>query len=158
MDWNKLLQVILKKPFWFGLGFIGYIFLNGVLNKTYVTVPRIFVNFPIWFALIFIFVNFLVVPLLVSLTINLSIDKIKDFKKINGGQGLISSLGIFFSLIGGACPSCFIGLFPAFVGLFGSTLTLSSLPLYGFEIQLFSSLILIISLHYLTRRNVCKIN
>jgi hypothetical protein len=157
MDYNKLKGVIIKKPISFILVFFGYILVNALINKTYVMVPDIYSSFPFWFATIFLFVNLLFVPFLVSLTLNLSFEKLLDLKDVVKGKGMFSFIGIFGTLLGGACPGCFVGLFPAFVGLFGSAFTLSSLPFYGLEIQALSSIILIISLHYLTRRTICKI-
>ncbi|MDA3836214.1 MAG: hypothetical protein PF542_01190 [Nanoarchaeota archaeon] len=157
MNYKKLGDVIAKKPFAFFAVFFGYIALNGVLNKTYITVPTIFSAFPVWFGGMFVFVNFLFVPLLVSLTVNLSFEKVGDLKVMNRKRGLVSFIGMFVGLLGGACPGCFVGLFPAVLGLFGAAVPLSVLPLYGFEIQLLSAGILIGSLHYLTRKTVCLV-
>ena len=60
-------------------------------------------------------------------------------------------------ILGGACPSCFVGLFPAVIGLFGISASLSSLPLFGIEIQVVSAILLLLSLFFLTGNNVCTI-
>lgn len=157
MDYHKIKDVILKKPFWFVGFFLAYILLNIVINQTHLTFPTIFVSFPVWFAIIFILINIIIVPTFVSLTINLSIEKFKDLKSVSNSQGVFSIIGIFGTLLGGACPGCFVGLFPAFIGLFGTAFTLGNLPLYGLEIQILSLIILGISLHYLTRPTICLI-
>jgi hypothetical protein len=84
--------------------------------------------------------------------------KIKDLKTLSKKGSSISIIAIFGTLLGGACPHCFVGLFPAIIGLFGSTMTLANLPLQGFEIQIISSIILIISIYYLQKPTTCKIN
>lgn len=157
MDYNKLKEVIVKKRFSFIAVFFLYLALTLFVNKTYITAQDIFISFPIWFGSIFVFTNFLLLPVLVSLTLNLAFEKIKDLKMISKKGSVFSIIGTFFSLLGGACPGCFVGLFPAFIGLFGASFTLSNLPFYGLEIQVFSVVILIISLHYLTRPTICLI-
>ena len=118
MDYRKLVGVIKKKPIAFVLVFLGYIVLTGILNKTYITAPEMFSAFPFWFASIFLFVNFIFVPTLVSLTLNLSFEKILDLKYVTKSKNMFTFVGIFGTLLGGACPGCFAGLFPAFIGLF----------------------------------------
>lgn len=157
MNYKKLLNVFRKKSISFVAVFLGYIIFSGFVNKTYVIFHRLYSSFDFWYSTFFIFINFLFVPLLVSLALNLSFDKIMDLKYVAKGRGMFSFLGIFGTLLGGSCPSCFVGLFPAFVGLFGASFTLSNLPFYGLEIQVVSSIVLIISLHYLTRDTVCMI-
>lgn len=89
---------------------------------------------------------------------NLSIRKFRDFKTIQGKGGGLTFLGIFGGLLGGACPGCLIGLFPAVLGIFGVTASLGALPLFGFEIQLISVVFLTIAIFYLTKETTCKIN
>ena len=96
------------------------------------------------------------IALLVGLVINLVIIKFKELKHVNKVSGL-AAVGLFGGLLGGACPSCFVGLFPAFLGLFGVTASLSSLPLFGLEIQIGSILLLLISVYFLTKNSVCEV-
>ena len=64
---------------------------------------------------------------------------------------------MFAGLIGGACPGCFAGIFPAILGLFGSTGTLGILPFNGLEIQAVTILIIIFSVYMLTKPMTCKV-
>lgn len=79
-------------------------------------------------------------------------------RKVNSkGGGGFTFVGVFGGVLGGACPGCFVGLFPAVLGLFGVTATLSILPLYGLEIQAASVGLLVFAVILLTRDTVCKI-
>ena len=71
---------------------------------------------------------------------------------------VIHALGIFAGVLGGACPGCFVGLFPAVLGLFGVTASLSVLPFYGLEIQAASIVLLIVAIFFLTKETVCKVD
>ena len=158
MKIKRITDEIKRRPFLFIIFILGYISLDTILNKTYSTISNVLSSYPIYFSSLFIFFNVIFIPTLVSSVLILSIDKINDLKRINKKRGLFSFVGMFGGLLGGACPSCFVGLFPAFIGLFGLSLTLNNLPFYGLEIQALSSIILITSLHYLTRDTVCKVN
>ena len=153
---NKLKKAILKKPYIYSfvLTAIGYLILNIIVNKIYITAP-VLLTYNLKIVIPYLFFT-LLVALLVALNVNLIALKFKELKKLNGGSGL-TFVGIFGGVLGGACPSCFVGLFPAFLGLFGVTVSLSSLPLFGLEIQIGSTILLLISVFYLTKDNVCKI-
>jgi hypothetical protein len=95
----------------------------------------------------------------VGLNINLLIMKFKDIKKISGKEGSITTLGIFLGIIGGACPGCIVGLFPAVLGFFGGAAAgLGILPFNGLELQAGSLILLIIGAKLLSKPNVCKID
>ena len=79
-------------------------------------------------------------------------------KKGGGGVGSIGFLGVTGGILGGACPGCFVGLFPAFLGLFGMTATLSILPFNGLEIQVASTALLLFSSYFLTKPLTCKVD
>jgi hypothetical protein len=149
---------IKEKNISFILIFFSYIILDIFLNKIYLTYKNIIYNHTIIYIILFILINFILIPFLVSTTIILFIQKINDLKYISKKGGSISILAIFATLLGGACPHCFVGLFPAVMGLFSTTLTLSNLPLQGFEIQIISSIILLISIYYLSKPTTCKIS
>lgn len=151
-------QTIRKKSISLLIIFISYILLNAILNKTHITIPTLFRSFSTFFSIIFILTNLIIIPSLVSLTIVLAYEKIKDLKFVSKKKGSVPLLAIFATLLGGSCPGCFVGLFPAIIGLFGTTLTLGNLPLHGIEIQIISGIILIISIKYLTNPTVCKLN
>ena len=82
--------------------------------------------------------------------------KFKEYKQLNKKGSGLTTLGIFAGFLGGACPGCFVGLFPAVLGLFGVSASLSVLPLYGLELQAISAVLLIISAYYLSKNPVCK--
>lgn len=155
-SFEKIKKASLSKPyiFYFILVFIIYIVINIFVNKLYIGLS-ILKGFVLWFLVPFLFFNFLLVPFLVALTINLSILRFKEagFGKHTG----VAGFGVFSGVIGGACPGCFVGLFPAVLGLFGVTATLSIFPLYGLEIQILSVAFLLIAINLLTRDIVCKI-
>jgi Na+/H+-dicarboxylate symporter len=154
---NLIKSKIKEKKIYFTIIFLLYILINIFLNKTYITYNHIIYNHTIFYIIFFILINYIIVPFLVSTTIILSIQKINDLKNISKKGSSISLLAIFATLLGGACPHCFVGLFPAFMGLFSTTITLGNLPLQGFEIQIISSIILLISIYYLSNPTICKI-
>lgn len=157
---EKVKEVTLKKPYsyYFMAIFFGYILLNLLINQVYVNLPTL-TEYSNKFLIPFIIFTFLLVPGLVAVTVNLAIVKFKDLKQVKeakgGKTGGFAALGIFAGVVGGACPGCFVGLFPALLGLFGLSASLSILPFYGLEIQLASSILLLVSIGYLTRDTVC---
>ena len=58
--------------------------------------------------------------------------------------------------MGGACSACFVGLFPAVLGLFGVTASLTDLPFKGVELQIGSIILLGISIVLLSKPSVCN--
>jgi len=156
---RKIKYAVLRKPylFYFISIFIAYILINTLINQTYETFS-IISGFSKMFIIPFLLFNFLVVPLLVALTINLSIIRFKELKSMNNAASSSTFLGVFGGVLGGACPGCFVGLFPAILGLFGISATLSVLPLYGLEIQIISSVLLITAVMFLTNEITCKIS
>ena len=156
---QRIKKAITEKPyiFYFIGIFLIFIAINLVVNKLYVSL-EVFTSLVLWFRIPFIFFNFLLIPALVALTINLSIIKFREMRAVNNkAGGGFTLLGIFGGVLGGACPGCFVGLFPAFLGIFGVTASLSILPLYGLEIQLVSIILLVVAVILLTRDTVCKI-
>ena len=155
-------DVTFKRPyiFYFLFIFIGYFALNFYINQLYVAGFGIF-SYNIKFLVPFLFFIVLV-PGLVALNVNLVIHKVGELKhmgkKGSAGVGSVGILGVVGGVVGGACPGCFAGLFPAFIGLFGVTATLGNLPFYGLEIQAASSALLLVSIYYLTKPVTCKIN
>ena len=153
---ERIKTAIMKRPhvFYFIGIFLAYIALNLIINKFYET-TNIFKTFVLWFIIPFLFFNFLLIPFLVAFTINLSVLRFKEagFGSHTGATGF----GIFGGILGGACPGCFVGLFPAFLGLFGVTASLSVLPLYGLELQILSAALLITAVIFLTRDIVCEV-
>ena len=151
---SKVKKAIFSKPYYifFILFFFLFIILNVIINQVYVTKDVLFDN--LYFGIPFIFFN-IIVAFLIALNFNLIIIKFKEYKEINLGGNSLAGFGIFSAFLGGACPGCFVGLFPAFLGLFGVTASLAILPLYGIELQAFSVLLLAISAYYLKRNPAC---
>ena len=153
---EKIKKATLTKPYfyYFIFIFLVYIINNIFVNKIYITAPLLF-TFNLNIIIPFLFFSILV-GLLVAMNLNLVILKFKELRQINKESGF-TFVGIFGGLLGGACPSCFVGLFPAFIGLFGVTATLSSLPFFGIEILIVSAGFLLISIFLLTRDNTCRV-
>ena len=151
----KLKAATIKKPYLYSfvLIFLIYIIVDVFVNKVHQSLDIISAKgflFLASFVLLFI-----LVPFLVATCFNLVWIKFKELKALSKVSGL-AAVGAFGGFLGGACPSCFVGLFPAFMGLFGITLSLGNLPFYGLEIQLISVILLFISIFLLTRDNVCN--
>ena len=149
-------KIVFTKPYIYSfiIIFLLYLTINYFINGFSETAP-VFFSFNLNIIIPLIIFN-LFIAVLVGVTINLIYIKFKEYKKIHKGHGF-SSLGMFVGLLGGACPGCFAGLFPAFMGLFGITASLSSLPLFGMELQLLSIILLLISIYLLTNDDICKI-
>ena len=154
---NKIKDATIRKPYLYSFItiFIVYLIINIIVNKVYVTAPLLF-SYNLKIIIPYIFLT-LLTALLVAANINLVYLKVRDLKNLKKA-GSLGFMGIFGGLLGGACPSCFVGLFPALLGLFGITASLSSLPFFGLEILLGSIILLIISLYSLTNSNTCSIN
>jgi hypothetical protein len=160
---QTLKEVIFKKPYvyyFFGI-FIGYFLLNAWINQLHVTGLGI-LDYRTSYLVPFLFFLF-VVPGLVALNINLVIHKFGELKVMSKkgqlGTGSVGIFGITAGLIGGACPGCLVGLFPALLGLFGIAGTsLSVLPFNGLEIQAASVGLLLVGGYYLTKPVVCNID
>jgi len=157
---QRIKDATLRKPFifYFIFVFFAYILFNIYINETYVTFPVLFIAYRTWFLTPFLLFNFLIIPSLVALTFNLSIVKFREAKLLasNGGES-VGVIGMIAGILGSACPGCFAGLFPAFIGLFGISATLGNLPLLGLEIQLVSAVFLVIAIKMLTNDNVCEV-
>ena len=153
---QRIKKTTLQTPYLYSfLGLsLGFLILNSYLNKVHITLPALFQNYKI--SIPFILLN-IAVAILVATNINLAVYRFKEYKNINKSSGLTAA-GLAAAFIGGACPSCLVGVFPALLGTFGVAGTsLSILPFYGLEIQVFSILLLTIGLIFLTKDNTCKI-
>ena len=104
-----------------------YLTLNFWINQIYLALPSL-LNSNLKIVVPSLFFT-LVIAVLTALTLNLVIIKARELRRIKKSSGL-AALGLFGGLLGGACPSCFAGLFPAVMGLLGVTASLSSLPFF----------------------------
>lgn len=156
---QRIKDALLKKPyiFYFIIIFLVYIGLNIFINESTDTFS-ILSSFNKNFLVPFLILNFLFIPFLVGMNVNLAIMKLKEVSLMaSKGASGFSFVGIFGGILGGACPGCFAGLFPALLGLFGISATLSILPLYGLEISIASIILLIVGAVLLSRETVCLI-
>jgi len=119
---------------------VGFWFLH---YENYIKIPYI----------VFWIIN----ALLIGLSINLLIDKMKEIKSINPGAWILSMIWTFFALLTWACPGCIAWIFPVFVWIFGSNISMYSLPLHWTELQILSFVFLIIWIYYLSLDMTCKI-
>jgi hypothetical protein len=153
----RIKEAILKWPYLgiFILVSVLFFSLNVYLNQSFEFIKNLS-SFRLWFIIGFIFFSILV-SILVALNVNLSIIRFKSLGNFGAKTGGIGLMGTFGGVLGGGCPACFAGFFPAFVGLFGITASLSIFPLKGLEIQMASATLLLISVMMLTKDPACKI-
>ena len=152
-------DALLKRPyiFYFIIIFSVYVGLNILINESYDTLS-ILSSFRKNFIIPFLILNYLFIPFLIGLNVNLSIMKFKEMSMMTSkGASGFGFMGIFGGILGGACPGCFAGLFPALLGLLGITATLSILPFNGLEISLGSMILLMVGAVLLSRETVCLI-
>ena len=154
---KKIKNAILSKPysFYFIFVFFLYLFFNIWINKLYITYGVLIDNFYYGVSLVFLMI---LVAFLTALNVNLIIIKFEEYKEFNYKSGGFTSIAVFLGFMGGACPGCIVGLFPAFSGIFlGSGLSLNVLPLKGIELQILSVILLILSANILSKESVCNV-
>jgi len=136
--------------------FLVYITVNVVINQFAETLP-VFFTFRLSFVIPYAILSILIATL-AALNITLIIYKIKQVRGLKKEETGATTVGIFGGLLGGACPGCFVGLLPSLAGIFGITISLSSLPFLGYEIQIPTVLILLITLYVAASPLTCKIS
>lgn len=158
---NRIKKSLVKKPFvfYFVFAFIFYIGLNVLVNRLDLTLPDLLRSGNWLFLIPYVSFNFLIVPFLIGLTVNLSIMRFKELGFSKKGSGsFLGSLGVLGGILSGACPACIAGLLPAILGIFGvAGFSLSALPLMGLEIQVLSSGLLVWAILLLSKDPTCKI-
>ena len=155
--WKKVKEANFhgKSIFLFFLFFFFYIILTSWVNQFHVILPGL-LHSNLWINLPIIFLN-IILAALFGIVINLVIYRYKEQKRLRKQMGL-APVGVFIGIIGGMCPGCFAGLFPAIMGLFGVTATLGVLPLFGAEFLLVAIILMMISIWFLADDEVmCKI-
>ena len=139
----------------FFLFIIIFTFINFHLNEIWDIWFWMF-NYAWWISIPYIF--FLIInTILIALSINLIIFKVKEIKSINPWAWIFSILWTSFALLTWACPGCIAWIFPAFVWIFGSNISLYSLPLHWVELQILSNILLLTWIYYLSFDMTCKI-
>jgi len=92
----------------------------------------------------------------VALNLTIIAYKLKQVAGLKKEVG-VTTFGAIGGMLGGACPGCFVGLLPTIAGVFGLTVTLSSLPFLGFEIQIPTFLVVVGSLYVIANPLTCKV-
>lgn len=140
---------------WFVITVVAFALVNFILNEVYVVGFAIFrynpvISIPYMF---FIITN----TLLTGINFVLGFNRLRELGVIKMGGSVFSFIGAFVALLTGACPGCISGLLPAIAGVLGSNLNLNSFPLYGIEIQLLSTLLLLAGIYQLSKEVSCKL-
>ena len=135
--------------------FILYIAINFFINQFYETLP-VFFSFRLSFVIPYVILS-LLIGLLVSINITLIVYKLRQVRTLNTEQTGATAMGVFGGMLGGACPGCFVGLLPSLAGVFGVTVSLSSLPFLGYEIQIPTLLILGATTYVVASPLTCKV-
>ena len=136
------------------ISFIAYLGINFLINDWHIFLPGVFAIH--WYVAYPYTIFGLIIAIMIALSISLGVMRVKEVQKMSGASGL-SLLGAVLGILTGACPGCLVGLLPAIAGIFGGTLILSDLPLFGIEIQLATIAILAFAIYKLSADNTCKI-
>ena len=144
-----------KNLIFFFIWIIIFIWINVYLNDLK-TLWFWFLNYENYIKIPYITFGILNV-LLIGLSINLLIDKMKEIKTLNPKTWFFSFVGTFLALLTGACPWCIAGIFPVFVWMFGSNLTMNSLPFHWTGLQALSFVFLVFWIYFLSKDVTCKI-
>ncbi|MFT4282877.1 MAG: hypothetical protein ACMXX6_00445 [Candidatus Woesearchaeota archaeon] len=134
---------------------ISFFLLTFFLNDQHIAMPLMLkidtVNAV--FFLFFLILN----SLLFGLVVGLIYYKLVIFKTFNKGM-TFGSFAAFIGFLGGACATCYAGILPSLLIFLGISFSLASLPLNGLEIMIFSSILLLVSIYYLSKnQEICKI-
>jgi hypothetical protein len=159
---QRIKKAITQKPYnyIFITALISFFTFNWYLNELGIFFTSLY-TLEVWFSTTFILLM-IIITLLVPLTISLAYMRIKSIgmfkvKEVGTKEGASSIGGILTGILAGSCPACFAGLFPAFMGLFGITASLSSLPLNGIELQIGSIILLLLAVWMLSKEPLCKV-
>jgi len=149
-------SVLSRKPYLilFFIFLLGYISLNLFINQFYAILP-----FFLSYNLKFVIPYFLLTALIgigVALNLTIIVYKLRQIFGLNKEMGM-TAFGAVGGMLGGACPGCFVGLLPTLAGVFGITVTLSSLPFLGFEIQIPTFLLVATTLFFVAKPLTCNI-
>ena len=126
-------------------------YVNGVFQD-----GRIALNWSSVISIAFILFN-IFNALLVGVSLNLGIMRVRELAKIGAGKS-VGIFGAVLAILTGVCPGCIFGFFPLLMSLLGfSSFSLFSLPLYGLEIQIAATVLLFVSIYYLSKPTTCRI-
>lgn len=148
---------VLAKPyiFWVAGIFSGYMFLNIILTKFYITIQYIpyFLDTILWGNFILSVLFSLSIGILISINTVLTYFNYKEAveRKKNIQTAAVTGAGTIGGLATGICSACVASVFPFFFSIFGITISFASLPFQGLEIQTLVIAILGINLYYIQR-------
>ena len=153
---NKIKNALSWKNLWFFFLFlIIFSSINFYFNEIWDIWFWVF-SYAWWISVPYVL--FLVLnTILIALSINLIIFKVREIKSLNPWAWIFSLIWTGFALLTWACPGCIAWIFPAFMWVFGSNISLYSLPFHWLELQLLSFVFLIIWVFYLSKDMTCKI-
>ncbi|MAG16109.1 hypothetical protein CMO88_03540 [Candidatus Woesearchaeota archaeon] len=154
--WNVVQTVLSSKTYllWFLVFLILYFGLNLWVNQFYEILP-FFLSYRLSFVIPY-FLFTLLIGIGIALNLTIMTYKLKQVMALKKEAGM-TAVGAFGGMLGGACPGCFVGLLPTVAGVFGVTATLSSLPFLGFEIQVPTLIIVLVTLYIISNPLTCKI-
>lgn len=151
----KALKIFFNKPnLIVGLAvFFFYLFFLVAISEFYKNIPLflIYADTINWVELGISFFLSLVIGILIAINAALLYSIYKRRMKCAEG-GLFAGVGAVGGAAAGICPICVTGLLPIGLGIFGITFSFASLPFKGLELQIFSILLLVISLFILNRK------
>ena len=152
--WN-VIRTVLSSRVYLALFFVFlavYFSLNFWINQFYEILP-FFLSYRLSFVLPYILLTGLI-GIGIALNLTIIAYKIKQMLGLKKEVGM-TAFGAIGGMLGGACPGCFIGLLPSLAGVFGLTVTLSSLPFLGFEIQIPTFLLVAGGLYIISNPLTC---
>jgi hypothetical protein len=151
----KLAFKDIKVKLFFIFSFISFFLITIFLNEQHIALPLMF-KLELFNAISFLVVLFLNSALF-GIVFALSYYKFSTHS-FNSQGTVIGSIAGFIAFLGGACAACYAGVLPALLIILGISFSLTSMPLNGLEIMLFSSLLLLISIYFLSKPlDACKI-
>ena len=150
------IKYVLSLPtysFLFFFFFFGYISIQIYVNDLFMTLPSL-IERGVYF--IFFIAFHILSGALIALSLILAIVRIQELREMSIHSGT-SVFALTISLLAGGCPGCLAGLFPAMMSIFGITASLSILPFYGFELQVISIILSLVSVYFLSGDLVCRV-
>ena len=132
----------------------AYLGLNFFVNRFYETLPNL-LSFRLSVVLPYTIIT-LLIGIGVALNMTIIAYKLRQVLGVRKELGF-TFVGMFGGFLGGACPGCFVGVFPALAGAFGITATLGSLPFLGFELLVPTLIIVLATLYIIANPLTCKV-
>ena len=154
---NKIKFLIQQKTYFkiFLITFILYLILSILIINYFFLGFKLFFQKTsyAYFNLLFT----LILAFLFGINLSLTIYRFKEIKKYNNesGTGIFTSI---LSLFSAGCPVCSFTIISLIIPGLTTSFSLAILPFKGLEIQVLGILLILLSIYFLTKDNVCKIN